>query len=203
MRCRYKYLLSRICNLLDIWIRDYPSDFAVRGTAGALHALVRAILTKTYLLHYGCDFLPFTEMLPNFKDKDAEWALPVQNQTFDDDDIAEDDDDDSVRYADSSLTTSSTEGSILNQPPPSITGSSRERKSSLPLSATLPTNHESTEPDGFSPDDPDSKKLLKDLVKVAQEVSSFDVLHVAEEITRIEAQYFLDIEVFGFIDQHI
>jgi hypothetical protein len=70
---------SRICHLLEVWIRDYPYDFAVRGTAGALNALVKAVVAKTYLLHYGCEFLPFTELVIKHEDLDEAWALPVED----------------------------------------------------------------------------------------------------------------------------
>ena len=53
----------RICQLLDQWISLYPTDFAVSGASGALAALIKSILNKTYLLHYGAEFLPFLEMV--------------------------------------------------------------------------------------------------------------------------------------------
>lgn len=183
--------------MLEIWIRDYPADFAVRGTAGALNALVRAILSKTYLLHYGCDFLPFTEQLPDFKDNDADWALPVENQAFEDDDGVEDDDDDSDRFAESATLNGSREESMHHFNAPSMSSPIRERKPSLPLAATLsahvdPARSGSEE---FSPDSSEFKKYLKDLAKVANEVSGLDPSAVAAEITRIETEKFQDIEV--------
>ncbi|KAF7969341.1 hypothetical protein HWV62_27669 [Athelia sp. TMB] len=189
------YAQMRICHLLEVWIRDYPADFAVLGTAGALNALVRAIITKTYLLHYGCDFLPFTEQLPDFKDQDADWALPVENQAFEDDDGASDDDD-SERFIESAMMSSSTDDSISVMKAPSIVVQ-RERKSSLPLTATLSTHAESVHSSSesvFSPDDPEFKKYLKELAKTAHIVNDYEPQLIANEITRIEAQYFQEIQ---------
>ncbi|KAL1738736.1 hypothetical protein HDZ31DRAFT_11016, partial [Schizophyllum fasciatum] len=72
----------RICHLLETWIHDYPHDFAVKGSYGALNALVRSIVSKTYLLHYGSDFLPFVEQALTYQDTDSQWAKPVDD--FDD-----------------------------------------------------------------------------------------------------------------------
>lgn len=76
----------RICWLLDHWTRLYPSDFAVPGTAGALSALIKSVIGKTYLLHYGSEFIPFMDMLPTLKDQDTAWAMKVQEPKDDSDD---------------------------------------------------------------------------------------------------------------------
>jgi hypothetical protein len=95
---RFSHLFS-ICRLLADWIRDYPYDFAVRGTAGALSALVKSIIAKTYLIHYGLEFLPFLETLPNLVDKDASWALKVNSTTEESDDSYSMLDEEEVRSA--------------------------------------------------------------------------------------------------------
>jgi threonyl-tRNA synthetase len=85
-----------ICRLLADWIHDYPHDFAVRDTAGALSALVKSIIAKTHLIHYGLEFLPFLEVLPNLVDQDTIWALKVEGPTYESDDsysIFEEDED--------------------------------------------------------------------------------------------------------------
>ena len=180
-----------------MWTRDYPQDFAVRGTAGALNALVRAVVAKTYLLHYGSDFLSFAESVAGFKDEDATWAMPVE-------DIADENDESYSLYEDEeempdildSPVASSIDHSMTNHGPISVMVSSRERKPSLPL-----PNFISSDPDmmvvatAFSADDPEFKRLLKDLVRNSQELALIDSAQVAEEITRIEAKYFLDIRV--------
>jgi hypothetical protein len=179
----------RICHLLEQWIQSYPTDFVVWGTPSALNALVRTIIAKTYLLHYGCDLVPFAEMLANFRDKDAAWALPVVDHTdeSDDSDSLYDDDESSIVNGIDYLTMSQ------SQRPPAIIVSSRERRPSLPLTAMILGYHEPiSEP--ILADDPEFKKLLKDLVRNSQEIAVIDPTHIAEEITRIEAGYFLEIE---------
>lgn len=185
----------RICHLLELWIRDYPYDFAVRGTAGALSALIKSIISKTYLLHYGSDFLPFLELLPSLVDKDSDWALK-----FDD---SADESDDSYSLLEAE------EKSAVPSPKPKTTSTAtanekarsaivRERKGSLPLTAKalLPTV------DDFSafehtPDTP--KQQLRELQRLAAEVNNTDPEELAKEITRLEAKLFLDIQVIKFM----
>ncbi|KAJ7103511.1 ras guanine nucleotide exchange factor domain-containing protein [Mycena belliarum] len=188
----------RICHLLEQWIRDYPYDFKVRGTPSALSALFKSITSKTYLLHYGSDFLPFHELLPNLIDKDAAWAhkpdYPEDESDYDDDEKS------------AVLTLSSTHSSDLEALPPNAPPSTkakvsptipfRERKGSLPLSnnrVTLP----SALPDGIAHNETpetNSRTQLKDLLKVAADINAIDSEEIAQEITRQEAELFLDIE---------
>lgn len=179
-----------------MWTRDYPYDFAVRGTAGALNALVRAVVAKTYLLHYGCEFLPFTEMVVKYEDLDAAWALPVEDLADESDESYSlyDDDEENPDASDSAITGSLDH--LTNHRPPSIIASSREPQLSLLLPSVIPGSLDTTPPTpSFQPDDPDFKKLLKDLVRNSQEIAVIDSALIAEEITRIEAIYFLDIQV--------
>src|SRR5260221_11697899 len=84
-----------MCHLLEVWIQDYPHDFAVGAAADALNALVKSIVTKTHLLHYGTDLLPFLEGRP-LQDKDTAWAIQVNEPTAESDEsytFSEDDDD--------------------------------------------------------------------------------------------------------------
>jgi hypothetical protein len=168
----------------------------VRGTAGALNALVKAIVAKTYLLHYGCDFLSFTEQLVKYEDQDAAWALPVEDITDENDEsYSLYDDEEEIPDIPDSPIASIIEHSTMNHRPPSIVVS-RERKLSLPLSSIASGIRDATSAaTSFSPDDHEFKKLLKELVKNSQEIASIDSVLIAEEITRIEAIYFLDIEV--------
>ena len=76
--------------MLETWIHDYPHDFA-RGTIGALNALIKSIISRTHLFHYGSGFLLFLEQLPSV-DQDAAWALKAD--ISDTDTLEEDDDDD-------------------------------------------------------------------------------------------------------------
>lgn len=183
-----------------MWIRDYPYDFAVRGTAGALSALIKSIIAKTYLLHYGSDFLPFLEMLPNLTDKDAAWALKAEDPAEESDDsysIFDDDDgDDDTTGPELDATTPRSSPPGTRSPrSPTL---SRERKPSLTLHAksfVMPNNSPPPYPGNTEISDLSAKQLIKELVKVAQEVNGIDSEEIAQEITRIEARMFLDIEV--------
>ena len=169
-----------------MWIRDYPYDFAVRGTAGVLNALVKAVVAKTYLLRYGCEFLPFMELVIKHEDLDKAWALPV-------DDLA-DESDETPAESDSAIAVC-VDHLMANHRPPLTVASSRETKSSLPMSNVIPGGLDMTPHTSFYPNDPDFKKFLKELVRNSQEIAAIDSALIAEEITRIEAIYFLDIQV--------
>ncbi|KAJ3824976.1 ras guanine nucleotide exchange factor domain-containing protein [Lentinula raphanica] len=181
----------KICHLLEVWIRDYPYDFAVRGTAGALSALIKSIISKTYLLHYGSDFLPFLEVLPTLVDRDSAWALKVDDAADSDDSYSLlEDDDESVKSA-----AKPPSSPPVEQGKTSMSIPSRSRKSSIPLltaKVLFPNSIGGTvEPDNaeFS-----AKQQLRELVKLANEVHMLDSEEIAQEITRIEKQLFLDIE---------
>lgn len=146
-----------------------------------------SIVAKTYLLHYGCDFAPFSKTAEHLKDQDAAWALLAEES------------DDSYSVLDEELPiVNNFDYLTTNEPqaPPSIVVSSRERRLSLPLTITISGRHD-LGPNAvpFSTEDAEFKRFLKDLVKNSQEISLVDSLHIAEEITRIEAKYFLEIEV--------
>ncbi|KAJ8084022.1 hypothetical protein PM082_002789 [Marasmius tenuissimus] len=188
------YAQMRICHLLELWIGDYPHDFAVRGTAGALSALIKSIISKTYLLHYGSDFLPFLELLPTLVDKDHAWALKVE-------DIADESDDSYSMLEDDDESVKSEMKSQAPPPtPPKKTSTSsapnRERKSSLPLSAKSLFPSSSNSGSSADPDSMDfnSKQQLRELVRLASEVNMIDSEEIAQEITRIEKKLFLEIE---------
>ena len=185
----------RICWLLDHWIELYPNDFAVPGTAGALSALIKSIVGKTYLLHYGSEFIPFMEVLSTLKDQDSTWAMKV--------DEPRDDSDDSASVADpsaaapvspvSSMTSQSLPENLERTqevPPPTM----RERKASLPLSTKLSMITSPTH--GYMDgQEHSSKNQLKMLVNVAQQVLQTDPTTIAHEITKVECKYFLQIQV--------
>lgn len=174
--------MFRICHLLDIWIRDYPYDFAVRGTASALSALITSIISKTHLLHYGSEFRPFLEILPTLIDYDAAWAVKIDTA----DDIDDPYDDEEVHPSKNDSASSSP---VQEQPDsiPSVTA--RERKSSFPLPSRLAIGLK--QPDA----DLSEKQLIKDLLKVSQEIQALEPEEIAQEITRVEVKLFLDIKV--------
>jgi hypothetical protein len=192
LTCR---LILRICHLLETWIQAYPQDFAVPGAPGALHALVRSIVGKTYLLHYGSDFLPFLSHLPNIIDTDAAWALKSEIPVDESEDpySISDGEEETLVVETESPSTSRSLVARSNDNLPSA-ASVRERKSSLPLSAKIfiPVNsgHSQGDAQDMSP-----KDLLNKLRSNAQTLANFDCSAIAEEITRVEAKLFMDIEV--------
>ena len=181
---------TSICRLLADWIRDYPYDFAVRGTAGALSALVKSIIAKTYLIHYGLEFLPFLETLPNIVDRDASWALKVDSSTEESDDSYSMLDEEEVRSA--SPTPESPVISSASPRPPSPTQVSgiRERKHSLPLSRSTPKSTASHNGElEYS-----QKHILRELQRISAEVFILTPMDIAQEITRIQKGLFLIIQ---------
>ena len=160
--------------------------------------MVKSIISKTYLLHYGSDFLPFLEMLPTLLDQDAAWALKV------DDAADESDDSYSLLEEDDDMQISDVDGTPPNNSSPVITKEkaistfpslpSRERKHSLPLPLVLASGSVSSAgPSEVT--DTSEKQQIKDLVRLAQEVLTLDAEELAQEITRLEVKLFLDIQV--------
>jgi hypothetical protein len=187
--------LFRICHLLETWIKDYPHDFAVPRTAGALSALVKSIISKTYLLHYGSELLPFLELLPQLVDTDATWAQEPEetpeeaddsNSLFEEDTLAGSTLDHSSHISDD-IPHKKAELSLS-------TTTQRERKASIPLSfiGTSNSGHLDTEAS--------EKQQMKDLVRLSQDILSLDPDDIAQEITRVEVKYFLDIKVNCSVD---
>ncbi|KAG2137992.1 ras guanine nucleotide exchange factor domain-containing protein [Suillus clintonianus] len=201
------YAQMRICHLLETWIQAYPQDFAVPGAPGALHALVRSIVGKTYLLHYGYDFLPFLSHLPNIIDTDAAWALKYEIPVDKSENpySISDGEEETLVVETESPSTSRSLVARSNDNLPSA-ASVRERKSSLPLSAKIfiPVNSSHSQGDA---QDMSPKDLLNKLRSNAQTLANFDCSAIAEEITRVEAKLFMDIELdsisrFNAISNH-
>jgi hypothetical protein len=176
----------RVCNLLESWVQDYPHDFAVGAAADALNALVKSIITKTHLLHYASDLLPFLEGRP-LQDKDASWALKVDEPTAEGDEPYSFSEEDDYVVPSSEASTSRTQVSEDARSTQSL-GSSRDRKPSLPLSARSngPTTSEHVD---------SVKEILKCLLSTSAKLSGVEPQHVAEEITRVGKIHFLVIEV--------
>lgn len=159
---------------------------------------MKSIIGKTYLLHYGSDFVPFLEHLSNVVDSDSTWAHKADHLLDDVDDLysISDGEDDTL-----AVTTDSVLPNLPSSAPHhgNSTGSnSRERKQSLPLSAKalivpITSLHLSDTPE-ISP-----KQLLKELYRQSLELQNYDCSEIAEEITRVEAKLFLDIEVCRFL----
>ncbi|KAG9314388.1 ras guanine nucleotide exchange factor domain-containing protein [Chiua virens] len=187
------YAQMRICHLLENWIHTYPQDFAAPGAAGALNALVKSIIGKTYLLHYGSDFLPFLEHLPSVVDSDLAWAHKADHVLDDADETYSISDGEDETLAATTGSASSNPSSVAPSHENSTGSISRERKQSLPLSAkalimlTTPS---------YPPDTPEisPKQLLKELYRQSLELQNYDCSEIAEEITRVEAKLFMEIE---------
>lgn len=189
------FLHSRICHLLEQWIRDYPYDFKVRGTPSALSALFKSITSKTYLLHYGSDFLPFHELLPNLVDKDAAWA---HKPDYPEDESDYDDDEKSAVLTISSTHSSDSLPQSARSPAKAKTAQPttfRERKGSIPLGNKLIAPQ--VTPTSVPQETFDQRSQLKELLKLAADVNATDSEEIAQEITRMEVKFFLEIEV-GF-----
>lgn len=205
-RLALKEYFYRICHLLESWIEQYPHDFAVGAAAAALNALVRAIVSKSHLLHYGSDFLPFLESRPLI-DADASWALKVEESAGDGEDDAysmfdddEDEDDHEQRHPPHLLPLP-----VHRHPPAPRSApvrdpddskpraAARERKSSLPLSAKalMDPGVPQSNPDlDMSP-----KTILRELQLISTALERIDPDIVAQEITRVEKELFIRIKV--------
>ncbi|KAM5535450.1 hypothetical protein V8D89_010972 [Ganoderma adspersum] len=209
------YAQMRICQLLDLWISSYPTDFAVSGASSALAALIKSILNKTYLLHYGAEFLPFLEMVSSLKDKDASWGLKVDDENSDTSSVS---DEENAFLVDQPVSQRSASPSPLpadngsSNPVGSSSGFARERKASLPLTAKaliappstisgggipLQATMSSREPLALS-----YKGILRALQSTSQTLHTYDPADIAQEMTRLQCQFFLRIESRHWL-QHV
>ena len=197
---------SRICQLLDHWISLYPTDFAVSGASGALAALIKSILNKTYLLHYGAEFLPFLEMVSSLKDKDSSWGLKVEDENSDTSSLSDEEHSFLMDNAVSQRSMSPTPITADNGTAVasgSQSGFARERKASLPLTAkaliAVPTSSaiigQMPEPVSSVSAGVSAKMILRTLQATSQALFACDPADIAQEMTRIQCQFFLRIEV--------
>lgn len=187
---------------MEVWIADYPTDFAVNGSAGALNALIRSMLAKPHLLHYGSQLLPFLEVLPTLQDRDSSWAVqPEIRDESDVEDFLDEEEDFQLDKPEqggppSQLTLTSPDATppILLVPPviSQPASSARDRKP-RPLMRSL-----GLVLSGSSDYDQSAKQQLKEFTRISNEIMALDISEVAEEITRVQAKYFLDITVSLF-----
>lgn len=182
-------------------MRDYPSDFAVPGTYGALNAFVKQILAHSHTLCYGSDFQPFLDGINDLVDQDAAWAIKAEDFS------AESDTDSMVDYElgsedtemGSSTSISPPMKNTVSEPATSPKISTRERRSSLPLSAMnllktpylTSTRSQRTQQSSS----PSPREIIIRLQKVAQTLSQYESDAIANEITRREKELFLKIDV--------
>ncbi|EIW86690.1 ras GEF [Coniophora puteana RWD-64-598 SS2] len=184
------YAQMRICHLLDTWMDNFPHDFAVPGAASALNAVVKSIISKTYLLHYGADFLPFLERAPGLVDKDASWSLKAETTLEEPEELYDEEEEPLATDAQSATASLSASNSDDGASSPL---SSRERKPSIQVGSktiSVPSLH--SQDDGDKP--MSEKVMLTKLRTLAMDVLAADSNEIAEEITRIEVKLFLEIE---------
>ena len=187
--------------MLDQWISLYPTDFAVAGAASALGALIKSILNKTYLLHYGAEFLPFLEMVSSLKDKDLSWSLKVEEENSDASSLSDEEHsfmmENSASQRSASPSSIPTDTSSAN-PPINPPGFTRERKASLPLSAKalmdVPRGGIHEQPYN-GPMQLSTKAILRTLQNTSHALHLCDPTDIAQEMTRIQCKFFLRIEV--------
>ena len=191
-----------MCNFLEQWIASYPSDFAATGAYGALHAVVKHLLSYPHTISYGCEFQPFLDSLGSINDEDAVWALKS------DDSISVESDVEADSTLDADLKTCDINEyspvSIRPQPDrivvPETTSNPRpvprDRRSSLPLSAMslfkapiLAALH-NEERNRLS-----MKEVVSRLQRTASVLSNYEADAIADEVTRRELELFLKIEV--------
>ncbi|RPD82566.1 ras GEF [Lentinus tigrinus ALCF2SS1-7] len=203
------YAQMRICQLLDHWISLYPTDFAVSGASGALAALIKSILNKTYLLHYGAEFLPFLEMVSSLKDKDSSWGLKVEDENSDTSSLSDEEHSFLVDNAVSQRSMSPTPVTADNGSAGasgSQSGFARERKASLPLTAKALIALPAPAPLGQMPEAVSTsvspKMILRTLQATSQALYGCDPADIAQEMTRIQCQFFLRIEPRHWL-QHV
>lgn len=193
--------------MLDHWIIVYPTDFAVSGASGALAALIKSILNKTYLLHYGAEFLPFLEMVSSLKDKDSSWSLKVEDENSDTSSVSDEEHsfhlDPPISHRSSSPPPMLVDNGSSN-PTSSQSGFARERKASLPLTAKAligaPTQQSSAgqayeSAPNSSLQSMSPKAQIRLLMSTSHLLHSWDPADIAQEMTRIQCQFFLRIEV--------
>ncbi len=134
------------------------------------------------------------ETLSTLKDRDASWAMKVEDPNADSDDsssVAE-----ALTGTHASPISSMTSNSLPEVDKPNLTPSTnvRERKPSLPLSAAKILTMASS-PTHAPGSDAETKFALKQLLAISDQVKITDPTSIAYEITRVECGYFLDIKV--------
>ncbi|THH09195.1 hypothetical protein EW145_g2199 [Phellinidium pouzarii] len=197
------FAVTRMCNLLEQWMKDYPSDFAVPGTHGALSAFVKHLLSYSHTLSYGSDFLPFIETLPTLEDEDAEWSLKVNDFSAESDNETDSISDMVPGRLETDMESPTTPLSQIprcsaSEPASSPRTAARERRSSLPLSAMALIKAPILSSVWYQRTDEQSKPSVKDIVtklqRTAAALSQHEADAIANEITRRESELFLKIQ---------
>lgn len=184
-------------------MNEYPSDFAVPGTHGALLAFIRHLLSHAHTLPYASDFLIFLDSLPSRRDEELGWAFKGDEYSVQESDHEMDSLLDTepvlldVETEEDVAVPSSPAQSRLSTTEPSISprSTARERRSSLPLTAIALIRNSSwlqrsDEREGLS-----EKEILSKLQKTASNLLQYEADSIASEITRRELGLFVKIHV--------
>lgn len=161
------------------------------------------MLAKPHLLHYGSQLLPFLEVLPTLQDQDSSWAVqPEIKDESDVEDFLDDEEDlqpDKCEQEAPSPQLPSPDTTPPTSLPPRVKtnisqSNTRDRKpGTLMRSLGLVLG-------GSSDYDQSTKQQLKELVRISNDLILLDSSDIAEEITRIQAKYFLNITVSFFLE---
>lgn len=81
---------ARLCELLLMWIEDYPNDFASPGAPSALAAVVRTACDNVHLMYYGSEFTYFLDELATLTDDASSWAFVSADTPIEEDESAYD-----------------------------------------------------------------------------------------------------------------
>lgn len=180
---------------------EYPSDFTVRGTHGALSAFIKQTLLHAHIMHYGADLLLAIEKLQKLTDMDASWSVKAEDSAIGSDE--------SDGIADDLISDESedTKADHLDSPPPlvnedtvhavSVAIPARERKSSLPLTKTFLSKPPSSPSMGrsYSSGATSPKELIINLQRISLQLLNVDSESIAREISRNDSLHFLKIQV--------
>ncbi|KAG8743175.1 hypothetical protein FRC10_000318 [Ceratobasidium sp. 414] len=212
------FVQQRLCELLQLWIEDYPNDFAAPGAPSALAAVVRTACESTHLMYYGSEFTYFLDELPCLADDAASWAFVSADTPVDDNESLYDFDLDfnhdfsfggepnglfgdgqglfdpgySMAAAANGAVSPEEAGPEASRSPP--TGATEFGGRRLTRNESLQS--EMVVPRGMSPDARRGgvPPVLKALAGVAAQLLEFTPVEIAEEITRIETGLFLKIK---------
>lgn len=187
-------MLCRICRLLQSWMVTYPTDFAVPGADGALSAILKFIMNKPYLIHLSSVYVPFLDKTPQLIDPSAGWAKEAEIPGEDNEDrytITDLDERSVVEQQPSTVEEARPSADLTESSQHSLTVSSRARTTSLPLSLITPPSTASR----TSSESDSTAKLIRDLLRVSHHLDFCQVNDIAEELTAIELEMFLNIKV--------
>ena len=147
-------------------------------------------------------------MVSSLKDKDSSWALKVEDENSDSSSVSDEEHSFLVDQPTSQRSLSPPPmpaDNASSNPSGSQSGFARERKASLPLTAkaliaSAPAAAKGGEPQEAVSREPanlTAKHILRLLQTTSQALQGYDPADIAQEMTRLQCQFFLRIEVRG------